>query len=180
MAESHCLTTFCSPAETYYKGDRPPSYRSMSSTIMDPRNAIVVATSITLKPGSVEIPPIGRPIAGATAYLLDEGGKPVPDGNPGEIYIGGRGVGRGYRNLPELTERSFLPDPFAGVPMQECTAQVTAVSGGRTGRSNFAGASIDRLRFADNELSWMRSAAFSVATRALILLPRLPVPQRPE
>ena len=81
-----------------------------------PTECTVVATSITLKPGSVEIPPIGRPIAGATAYLLDEGGKPVPDGNPGEIYIGGRGVGRGYRNLPELTERSFLPDPFAGVP----------------------------------------------------------------
>ena len=43
-------------------------------------------------------------------------GEPVPNGTAGEIYIGGSGVGRGYRNLPDSTERSFLPDPFAGVP----------------------------------------------------------------
>ncbi len=81
-----------------------------------PTECTVVATSTVLKPGSHGEPPIGRPITGASVYLLDEEGKPVPNGTTGEIYIGGSGVGRGYRNLPDSTERSFLPDPFAGVP----------------------------------------------------------------
>ena len=79
-----------------------------------PTECTVVATSSVLKPGSHGAPPIGRPIAGTSVYLLDEYGEQVPDGSTGEIYIGGSGVGRGYRNLPESTERSFLPDPFAG------------------------------------------------------------------
>jgi amino acid adenylation domain-containing protein len=81
-----------------------------------PTECTVVATSSVLKPGSRGAPPIGRPIAGATVYLLDERGEPVPDGSIGEIYIGGGGVGHGYRNLPESTERSFLADPFAEAP----------------------------------------------------------------
>ena len=81
-----------------------------------PTECTVVATSAVLKPGSHGAPPIGRPIAGASVYLLNEHGEQVPDGSTGEIYIGGSGVGRGYRNLPESTERSFLPDPFAGAP----------------------------------------------------------------
>ncbi len=81
-----------------------------------PTECTVVATSSVLKPGSDGTPPIGRPIAGTSVYLLNEHGEQVPDGTTGEIYIAGSGVGRGYRNLPETTERSFLPDPFAGVP----------------------------------------------------------------
>ena len=81
-----------------------------------PTECTVVATSAVLDPGSDEAPPIGRPIAGASVYLLGEHGEPVPDGSPGEIYIGGGGVGRGYRNLADCTGRGFLPDPFAGTP----------------------------------------------------------------
>ena len=82
-----------------------------------PTECTVVATSSTLQPGFLGIPPIGRPIAGTTVYLLDEDRGQVPDGKVGEIYIGGTGVARGYRNLPELTAQRFLPDPFAGNPM---------------------------------------------------------------
>jgi amino acid adenylation domain-containing protein len=81
-----------------------------------PTECTVVATSATVKPGSVGAPPIGRPVAGAAAYLLNEDAEPVPVGSVGEIFIGGGGVGRGYRNMPELTAQSFRPDPFAGVP----------------------------------------------------------------
>jgi len=81
-----------------------------------PTECTVVATSAVLKPGLSGTPPIGYPIAGTSVYLLDEHGQPVPDGSLGEIYIGGSGVGRGYRNLPDVTERSFVPDPFAGAP----------------------------------------------------------------
>ena len=81
-----------------------------------PTECTVVATSGVLRPGSHGAPPIGRPIAGTSVYLLDEHGEPVPDGSCGEIYIGGDGVGRGYRNLADCTQRGFLPDPFAGTP----------------------------------------------------------------
>jgi acyl-CoA synthetase (AMP-forming)/AMP-acid ligase II len=71
---------------------------------------------LVLKPGSHGAPPIGRPIAGASVYLLDEHGEPVPDGSWARFTSAAAGVGRGYRNLPDSTERSFLPDPFAGAP----------------------------------------------------------------
>jgi amino acid adenylation domain-containing protein len=80
-----------------------------------PTECTVVATSAPIKSGSKGVPPIGRPISGAILYLLNEDGEPVPDGDTGEIYIGGSGVGRGYRNLLDCTKRSFLPDPFSGV-----------------------------------------------------------------
>ncbi len=81
-----------------------------------PTECTVVATSCVLTPGSSGEPPIGHAITGATVYLLDDRGEQVPDGALGEIYIGGTGVGRGYRNLPDITERSFLHDPFAKSP----------------------------------------------------------------
>ncbi|OON65264.1 hypothetical protein B0919_24465, partial [Hymenobacter sp. CRA2] len=55
---------------------------------------------------------IGRPLGGATAYLLDEHLRPVPVGTLGEIHIGGAGVGAGYLNRPELTAEKFIPSPF--------------------------------------------------------------------
>jgi amino acid adenylation domain-containing protein len=81
-----------------------------------PTECTVVATSSVLKSGSLGSPPIGRPVAGTSVYLLNEEGKEVSDGSIGEIYIGGTGVGHGYRNLPDSSERAFLPDPFAGTP----------------------------------------------------------------
>jgi amino acid adenylation domain-containing protein len=81
-----------------------------------PTECTVVATSSLLRSGSHGVPPIGRPIAGASVYLLNEEGEQVPDGSVGEIHIGGTGVGRGYRNLPDSSARSFLPDRFAGAP----------------------------------------------------------------
>jgi amino acid adenylation domain-containing protein len=81
-----------------------------------PTECTVAATLSVLKPGASGRPPIGYPIAGTTVYLLDESGEPVSDGQVGGIFVGGLGVGRGYRNLPDLTKRSFLPDPFSHAP----------------------------------------------------------------
>ncbi len=58
--------------------------------------------------------PIGRPSPGYELHVLDEQGEPVADGTPGELWIGGAGVARGYRNDPERTAERFLPDPFRG------------------------------------------------------------------
>jgi acyl-coenzyme A synthetase/AMP-(fatty) acid ligase/acyl carrier protein len=58
--------------------------------------------------------PIGRPIDNVSLYVLDENRKPVPEGETGELYIGGVAVGIGYRNLSEKTAESFIAHPFAG------------------------------------------------------------------
>ncbi|WP_411818965.1 amino acid adenylation domain-containing protein [Hyphococcus formosus] len=58
---------------------------------------------------------IGTPIANTSVYILDKAGRQAPPGIPGEIFIGGLGVARGYLNRAELTSEKFLPDPFSKV-----------------------------------------------------------------
>jgi amino acid adenylation domain-containing protein len=82
-----------------------------------PTEASIASTCWRCERGSI-LPtvPIGRPIANTQIYVLDQTGEPVPVGMPGEIYIGGVGLARGYLNSPELTAEQFLPHPFSQVP----------------------------------------------------------------
>ena len=59
--------------------------------------------------------PVGRPIDNVRCYVLDQRGGPVPKGVPGELFIGGPGVARGYANRSDLTAELFVRDPFVDV-----------------------------------------------------------------
>jgi amino acid adenylation domain-containing protein len=60
--------------------------------------------------------PIGRPLPGLEAHILDPYMKPVDRGEAGELHMGGPQVARGYLHRPDLTAERFLPDPFAKLP----------------------------------------------------------------
>ncbi|MEW6032839.1 MAG: amino acid adenylation domain-containing protein [Bacillota bacterium] len=83
-----------------------------------PTENTVVATSgvVPPAPANPSPPSIGRPIENNRAYILDSRLRPVPPGVPGELYLGGLSVARGYLARPDLTAESFLPDPFDSRP----------------------------------------------------------------
>ncbi|MBV9775217.1 MAG: amino acid adenylation domain-containing protein, partial [Gemmatimonadetes bacterium] len=84
-----------------------------------PTETTVVATvaDLTAAPDGesasspLRVVPIGRPLPHARVYVLDMRGEPLPVGVPGELYVGGGGVSRGYLGLPDLTADRFVPDP---------------------------------------------------------------------
>jgi amino acid adenylation domain-containing protein len=77
-----------------------------------PTENTVVTTSGNVKNKDNITPTIGRPIANTQVYILDKHLQLVPIGVPGELYISGDGLARGYLNLSDLTVERFIPNPF--------------------------------------------------------------------
>ncbi|MDY7076205.1 MAG: amino acid adenylation domain-containing protein [Chloroflexota bacterium] len=86
--------------------------------VYGPTEATVVSTWYQAEEFSSEMTnvPIGRPVPNTRIYVLDRHLELVPVGVPGELYVGGVGVARGYVNRPELTAERFIPDPFSDDP----------------------------------------------------------------
>ncbi len=83
-----------------------------------PTECTVVTTSglVTADGTPDRLPSIGRPIFNMQVYILDKDLRQLPPGSPGELYIGGMGLARGYRNRPDLSAESFIPNPFNDQP----------------------------------------------------------------
>src|SRR6266498_4584245 len=80
-----------------------------------PTETTVIATCADLTRADVRYrPPIGRPLPGTRACVLDEARRPVPAGAAGELYLGGAGLALGYLNRPELTAQRFVAHPRWG------------------------------------------------------------------
>ena len=96
-------------------GDEQPQLVNMygiTETTVHVTERRVRAADLAANPGSL----IGRPISDLRGYVLDQHMELLPVGVPGELYVGGAGVARGYLWRPELSAERFVPDPFSGAP----------------------------------------------------------------
>ena len=84
-----------------------PTEATVEATLHEPALGLVAPLS------DLDLP-IGRPLANTRVYVLDRHLNPVPIGAPGELYIGGLGLARGYLGRAALTAERFVPDPFGG------------------------------------------------------------------
>jgi amino acid adenylation domain-containing protein len=83
--------------------------------VYGPTECTVDATVRAVR-GAPALPTIGRPLLNVRTYVLDERMEPTPVGVPGELYIGGAGLARGYHGRPELSAEKFVPNPFSTQP----------------------------------------------------------------
>ena len=104
---------FLNAEPTLFWQDHAPGVRLMNE--YGPTETVVGCSAYVLPPAQHRAGPVpvGRPIQNLTFHVLDAHLEPVPVGLPGELYIGGAGVARGYLGRPALTAEKFVPDPFA-------------------------------------------------------------------
>jgi amino acid adenylation domain-containing protein len=118
-----------------------------------PTEATVACTAHVIQdlPEQCRRVPIGRPLASARLYLLDDQLNQVSPGEVGELYVGGAGVGRGYLDQPALTARRFVADPFAGGGSR-MYATGDQVRADRDGRLDYLGRADSQLKISGHRV----------------------------
>jgi len=98
------------------------------TNIYGPTETTIASTSFELDRSHLDRPvqPIGRPLANTRALVMDRSGNLAPVGVPGELWIGGAGVARGYWERPELTAERFVRYPFPADPDADADADADA------------------------------------------------------
>ncbi|MEJ7558100.1 MAG: non-ribosomal peptide synthase/polyketide synthase [Pedobacter sp.] len=108
-----CSGEVLSPAQAALFKEKLPS--SELHNLYGPTEAAIDVTywSMPAEAEDVSIVPIGKPLSNVSVYIVDKVGQLVPIGVPGELWIGGVQVGRGYLNRPELSAEKFISNPFS-------------------------------------------------------------------
>src|SRR6185437_7602916 len=106
-------------------------------------STVCAAISSPIKAAS---PPIGLPVVNTRLYVLDGNLGPVPVGVPGELYIAGAGLARGYLKQPGLTSSRFLADPYAPVPGSRMYRTGDLVRRWADGNLEFIGRTDDQVK----------------------------------
>jgi len=111
-----------------------------------PSETTVFATRHDVRPGQnlSGVVPIGRPLAGMSAHVLDDALRPVAAGVAGELYVSGPGVVRGYHGSPGETAVRFVPDPFANGTRMYRTGDIVRRNAG--GELEFVGRADDQVK----------------------------------
>jgi amino acid adenylation domain-containing protein len=105
--------------------------------------------------------PLGKPLANIQVYVLDKHLHPTPVGIPGQVYVSGESVTRGYLNHPDLTAERFLPNPFALPPIGELP---DGGGWGKVGQRMYATGDLARY-LPDGSLEFLGRADFQVKIR---------------
>ena len=95
-----------------------------------PTETSICCAHLRVAPGKEQVP-IGPPVANTSFYVADAAGRPLPEDVPGELWIGGAGVGIGYLGKADLTRSRFVPDPLRPEKLVYRSGDLVRLTGGR-------------------------------------------------